>query len=56
MTMHLAQAGWNLFIAGFLGAAIGLERQWRQHLAGLNQYAGGARSRDLHYLFPHRLG
>ena len=35
MTMHLAQAGWNLFVAGFLGAAIGLERQWRQHFAGL---------------------
>jgi putative Mg2+ transporter-C (MgtC) family protein len=34
MTM-LAQVGLNLFVAGCLGAAIGLERQWRQHLAGL---------------------
>ena len=31
----LAQAGLNLFIAACLGASIGLERQWRQHLAGL---------------------
>ena len=35
MTMQLAQAGLNLFIAACLGAAIGLERQWRQRLAGL---------------------
>lgn len=35
MTMQLAQAGLNLFVAGCLGAAIGLERQWRQRLAGL---------------------
>jgi putative Mg2+ transporter-C (MgtC) family protein len=33
--MQLAQAGLNLFIAARLGAAIGLERQWRQRLAGL---------------------
>src|SRR5271157_3527330 len=33
--MQLAQAGLNLFIAACLGAAIGLERQWRQRLAGL---------------------
>jgi putative Mg2+ transporter-C (MgtC) family protein len=33
--MQLAQAGLNLFVAGCLGAAIGLERQWRQRLAGL---------------------
>ncbi len=32
--MQLAQAGLNLFVAGCLGAAIGLERQWRR-LAGL---------------------
>jgi putative Mg2+ transporter-C (MgtC) family protein len=35
MTMQFAQAGLNLFVAGCLGAAIGLERQWRQRLAGL---------------------
>jgi len=35
MIVALAQAGLNLFIAACLGAAIGLERQWRQHLAGL---------------------
>ena len=35
MTMQLAQAGLNLFVAASLGAAIGLERQWRQRLAGL---------------------
>ena len=35
MTIALAQAGLNLFIAACLGASIGLERQWRQHLAGL---------------------
>ena len=35
MTMRLAQAGLNLFVAACLGAAIGLERQWRQRLAGL---------------------
>jgi putative Mg2+ transporter-C (MgtC) family protein len=35
MTMQLAQAGLNLLIAACLGAAIGLERQWRQRLAGL---------------------
>jgi putative Mg2+ transporter-C (MgtC) family protein len=35
MTMQLAQTALNLFVAGCLGAAIGLERQWRQRLAGL---------------------
>src|SRR6202034_4898654 len=35
MATALAQAGLNLFIAACLGAAIGLERQWRQRLAGL---------------------
>jgi putative Mg2+ transporter-C (MgtC) family protein len=35
MSMQLMQAALNLFIAACLGAAIGLERQWRQHLAGL---------------------
>jgi len=35
MTMQLAHAGLNLFVAACLGAAIGLERQWRQRLAGL---------------------
>src|SRR6202521_282631 len=35
MTLDLAEAGLNLFIAACLGASIGLERQWRQHLAGL---------------------
>jgi putative Mg2+ transporter-C (MgtC) family protein len=35
MTMQLAQVGLNLLIAACLGAAIGLERQWRQRLAGL---------------------
>jgi putative Mg2+ transporter-C (MgtC) family protein len=35
MTMQLAQAGLNLFVAACLGAAIGLERQWHQRLAGL---------------------
>ncbi len=35
MSMQLAQAGLNLFIAACLGAAIGLERQWHQRLAGL---------------------
>jgi uncharacterized membrane protein YhiD involved in acid resistance len=35
MTMQLVQVGLNLFVAACLGAAIGLERQWRQHLAGL---------------------
>jgi putative Mg2+ transporter-C (MgtC) family protein len=33
--MELAQAGLNLFIPACPGAAIGLERQWRQRLAGL---------------------
>jgi putative Mg2+ transporter-C (MgtC) family protein len=35
MTTQLAHAGLNLLIAACLGAAIGLERQWRQRLAGL---------------------
>jgi uncharacterized membrane protein YhiD involved in acid resistance len=35
MTMQLAQAGLKLLLAACLGAAIGLERQWRQRLAGL---------------------
>ena len=35
MAIDLAQAGLNLFVAASLGAAIGLERQWTQHLAGL---------------------
>jgi putative Mg2+ transporter-C (MgtC) family protein len=39
MVTALAQAGLNLFIAACLGASIGLERQWRQHLAGLRTNA-----------------
>jgi putative Mg2+ transporter-C (MgtC) family protein len=39
MIMQLAQVGYNLFLAGCLGATIGLERQWRQHLAGLRTNA-----------------
>jgi putative Mg2+ transporter-C (MgtC) family protein len=35
MALELTQAGANLFVAACLGAAIGLERQWRQRLAGL---------------------
>jgi putative Mg2+ transporter-C (MgtC) family protein len=35
MAVALTQAGLNLFVAACLGASIGLERQWRQHLAGL---------------------
>ena len=35
MSMQLVQAALNLFVAASLGAAIGLERQWRQRLAGL---------------------
>lgn len=35
MTVQLAQTALNLLIAAYLGAAIGLERQWRQRLAGL---------------------
>jgi putative Mg2+ transporter-C (MgtC) family protein len=35
MSTQLAQAGLNLLIAACLGAVIGLERQWRQRLAGL---------------------
>jgi putative Mg2+ transporter-C (MgtC) family protein len=35
MSLQLIQAALNLFIAACLGASIGLERQWRQHLAGL---------------------
>jgi putative Mg2+ transporter-C (MgtC) family protein len=35
MAMDLAHAGLNLLVAACLGAAIGLERQWRQRLAGL---------------------
>src|ERR1700759_4341176 len=35
MATSLVEAGLNLFIAACLGASIGLERQWRQHLAGL---------------------
>jgi putative Mg2+ transporter-C (MgtC) family protein len=35
MAIELTQAGLNLPVAACLGAAIGLERQWRQHLAGL---------------------
>jgi putative Mg2+ transporter-C (MgtC) family protein len=33
--MPIAQAGLNLLVAACLGGAIGLERQWRQRLAGL---------------------
>jgi putative Mg2+ transporter-C (MgtC) family protein len=33
--MQLAEVGLNLFVAACLGAAIGLERQWRQRIAGL---------------------
>jgi uncharacterized membrane protein YhiD involved in acid resistance len=32
--MQLAQAGLKLLVAACLGVAIGLERQWRQRLAG----------------------
>ena len=39
MTMQFAQAALNLFVAVCLGAAIGLERQWRQRLAGLRTNA-----------------
>ena len=35
VTTDLAHAGLNIFVAGCLGAAIGVERQWRQRLAGL---------------------
>jgi putative Mg2+ transporter-C (MgtC) family protein len=35
MAIDLAHAGLNLLVAACLGAAIGLERQWRQRLAGL---------------------
>jgi putative Mg2+ transporter-C (MgtC) family protein len=35
MALELTQAGLNLLVAACLGAAIGLERQWRQRLAGL---------------------
>jgi putative Mg2+ transporter-C (MgtC) family protein len=35
VTLDLAHAGLNLLVAACLGAAIGLERQWRQRLAGL---------------------
>src|SRR5271156_2708071 len=35
MATELTQVGLNLFVAACLGAIIGLERQWRQHLAGL---------------------
>ena len=35
MTTDLAHAGLNLLVAACLGAAIGLERHWRQGLAGL---------------------
>jgi len=35
MSVQFMQAALNLFVAACLGAAIGLERQWRQHLAGL---------------------
>jgi putative Mg2+ transporter-C (MgtC) family protein len=35
MTMQLAQAGLNLLVAACPGTVIGLERQWRQRLAGL---------------------
>jgi putative Mg2+ transporter-C (MgtC) family protein len=35
MTTQLAHAELNLLIAACLGTAIGLERQWRQRLAGL---------------------
>jgi putative Mg2+ transporter-C (MgtC) family protein len=39
MLMQLGQAALNLFVAVCLGAAIGLERQWRQRLAGLRTNA-----------------
>ena len=39
MTMQFAQAALNLFVAVCLGAAIGLERQSRQRLAGLRTNA-----------------
>jgi putative Mg2+ transporter-C (MgtC) family protein len=39
MAVALTQAGLNLFVAACLGASIGLERQWRQHLAGLRTNA-----------------
>jgi putative Mg2+ transporter-C (MgtC) family protein len=35
MALDLAHAGMNLLVAACPGAAIGLERQWRQRLAGL---------------------
>jgi putative Mg2+ transporter-C (MgtC) family protein len=35
VTTDLAQAGFNLLVAACLGASIGIERQWRQRLAGL---------------------
>jgi putative Mg2+ transporter-C (MgtC) family protein len=35
VTTDLAHVGLNLLVAACLGAAIGLERQWRQRLAGL---------------------
>lgn len=37
--MQLAQAALNLIVAVCLGASIGLERQWRQRLAGLRTNA-----------------
>jgi hypothetical protein len=40
MAAALAQAGLNLFVAACLGASIGLERQWRQHLAGFYRKLG----------------
>ena len=35
MDLTIAPAALNLFTAVALGSAIGLERQWRQRLAGL---------------------
>jgi putative Mg2+ transporter-C (MgtC) family protein len=42
MATALAQAGLNLCVAACLGASIGLERQSRQHLAGLRTNTLGA--------------
>lgn len=37
--MELLQVGFNLAVAGLLGAAVGIEREWHQRLAGLRTNA-----------------
>ena len=56
MAIALVQAGLNLFVAACLGAAIGLERQWRQHLAGLRTNTLVALGAAIFITYPRAAG